>query len=101
MLFRSQAVGFLRKPSSWIDRTLKPRLTVLTKKPFSLVLAAVIVLLGLIMPVLELIPFSSSIVAGTISFLSLSLLFRDGVLALIAAALLLGGAYLVYTGFLA
>lgn len=93
----NQAIGFLRPPSGWIDRILRSRLTFLADKPFSQVLAIVITLLGLIMPLLEFVPFSSSIVAAVISIFSLALLFRDGVLTLWAMTILLGGGYAVYS----
>ena len=91
-----QALNFLRRPSALIDRLLRPRLTILAAKPFSQVIATIIMILGLVMPIFEFVPFSSSIIAATISFLCLALVFRDGVLALFAGTLLLGASYGFY-----
>lgn len=95
-----QTIDFLRRPSSWVERLLKARLTFLAEKPCSLVLLVVIMLLGLLMPLLELVPFSSSIAAGAIALLSLSLLFRDGLLAVLAAGMLLFAGYFIYNAVL-
>lgn len=65
-------------------------------RPFNRFLAIVIMLLGMLMPALEFVPFSSSIVAAAISLFSLALLFRDGLLALLAVATLLGSGYAIY-----
>ncbi|RDE07774.1 exopolysaccharide biosynthesis protein [Pelagibacterium lacus] len=90
-------LGLVRSPSRWIERILKPRLSCLADKPFGLVLGLLIMMLGMIMPLLEFIPFTSTIVAGSVSLLSLALLFRDGLLALLAVAILATGCYAIYS----
>ncbi len=91
-----QAVKFLRKPSEVLDRILRPRLTFLVTRPASQILAIVIMMLGLAMPALEFVPFSASIVAAAISLLSLALLFRDGLLLLLAGATSGSGVYALF-----
>lgn len=95
-----RTVDFLRRPSRWVEKLLKPRLTFLVERPFSLLVVAAIMLLGLTMPVMEFVPFTSSIVAGAIALLSLSLLFRDGLMSLLAAGTLLVAGYFIYTSVL-
>lgn len=63
---------------AWLDRHTHDRLTVLFHRPLIFVPQIFCVLSGLVMPFLEFIPFSSSIVATGVCFLALSLLTRDG-----------------------
>ena len=68
----------------WIDRHAHRRWNWLFRRPFIWVPETICLLSGLAMPVLELIPFTSSIVASGVFLLALSMLVRDGLLFLIA-----------------
>jgi hypothetical protein len=77
------AVQSLRKPARWLDRHSRERLRVLVRKPFDRVTYLLCLLCGLSMPVLELVPFSSSILGAAVSLMAMTLLLRDGLFALI------------------
>lgn len=85
------AVRWLRPFAARVDRVIWPRLTVLTRRPFNFVLVAACMAMALAMPPLEVVPMSSSTLAGAISLLALALTAHDGLLALIALALAIGG----------
>lgn len=68
----------------WIDRRTRPRWHLLFKRPIIWVPQGLCLLSGMVMPFLEFIPFTSSIVATGVFLLALSLLVRDGGLFIIA-----------------
>jgi hypothetical protein len=76
------AAQALRKPARWIDGHARPRLQVLVTPPLDRVIFLLCTLAGLVMPALEFIPFSSSIMGAAVALLSLTLLLRDGLFAL-------------------
>jgi hypothetical protein len=76
--------GFLLPVARFVDRVIRPRLTRLTKAPFSYVIAATCVLIALVMPPLEAILFANVATAAAISAFGLSLVAHDGLLALVA-----------------
>ncbi len=69
---------------SWIDRRTRRRLTGLFHRPVIYVPELLCLLSGLVMPVLEFIPFSASIVATGVCLLALSMLTRDGLFFILA-----------------
>ncbi|SDS83484.1 Uncharacterized conserved protein [Halopseudomonas xinjiangensis] len=79
-----KALGWLAKPARLIDRVLKPRLTFLVHNGASYGVAAVCVVIGLCMPFMELVPFSSSAAGLALLALGLSLVVHDGLLVLLA-----------------
>ncbi|MEM8551135.1 MAG: exopolysaccharide biosynthesis protein [Pseudomonadota bacterium] len=70
-----------------LDRLVKPRWTFLLGRLSIAALAVVIALLALTLPPLEILPFVSTTTGIIIALLSLALLARDGLLALLALAL--------------
>jgi len=68
----------------WIDRHAHRRWRWLFRRPFIWVPETLCLLSGLMMPVLELVPFTSSVVASGVFLLALAMLVRDGLLFLIA-----------------
>lgn len=68
----------------WIDRHTRPRWRGLFHRPLIWVPETLCLISGLIMPFLEFIPFSASIVATGVCLLALSMLLRDGLLFLIS-----------------
>ena len=68
----------------WIDRHTRPRWRFLFTPPIIWVPQGLCLASGLVMPFLEFIPFTSSIVATGVFLLALSLLVRDGRLFIIA-----------------
>ena len=100
------ALNWLRLPAGWLERRLKPRLVYLTRQPLALIPKLACVLCGLAMPFLELVPFSSSLLAAAVLCFSASFLVRDGVfvivgggfifLALLVIAMIYGGAVVAF-----
>lgn len=94
----AQAVGVLKPVARFADRLLGRRLTILTRGPAVYVIAVVCFLIAATMPLLELLPFASSISAGAISLFGLALTARDGVLAAIAFLVTGAAAYFAIAG---
>lgn len=82
-----------------IDRLLKPRLGFMTRGIAYRLIAALAILLAATMVPLELVPFASALPAATLLLLGLGLIGEDGVVILLALAVLLadvvGGLWLV------
>lgn len=74
--------GFAR-PARVIDRYAAPRLRWLFVFPGRQVLQATCMACGLAMPFLELVPFSATTLAAAVVIMAVSLIVRDGLLALI------------------
>ncbi|MBX3740310.1 MAG: exopolysaccharide biosynthesis protein [Akkermansiaceae bacterium] len=73
---------WVKKPAAFIDRLLKERLRFLTGKPAMVAIATVTAVTMLVMPLTEVVPLSANVVgAGAIAF-GLSLIAKDGVMAL-------------------
>lgn len=72
------ALARMRPPMEWIDRHTTPRLRALFHRPLSWLPQIGCVLSGAMMPFLELVPFSSSILGGAVLCFSIGLLTRDG-----------------------
>lgn len=90
-----KATRTLRSLAAWMDRRFKRRLQSLLTPPFLRVLQGICLLCGLIMPFLEVLPFTSSILGGVVALLALSMLTGDGLIALVTVTgltLAIGGA---------
>ena len=81
-----KAVGLLRSPARFIDRCVRRRWSALTQSTGLYVTAAVCVVISLLMPPLELLPFASSIAGAALAAFGLGLIVKDGVLVLVALA---------------
>lgn len=86
-----RVIGRIERPARYIDRLTRKRLTMLVDPPMARVWALVCLLLSMVIPVLELVPMSSTIIAATISLFALAMLAHDGLL-VVAGLLVLGGA---------
>lgn len=73
-----KGVDWMRKPCAWVDRHSHPRLRLLTKGPLRWLALVMCLVIPLTWPLLELLPFFTSIGAGMVSLLSLGLITRDG-----------------------
>lgn len=78
----------LDRLSARIDRMTRPRLAVLTRWPGTIIAQLGTFLCGLMMPFLELVPLSSSILGLAITFFAVSLLSRDGLFVAIGLVLM-------------
>lgn len=79
-----KALGWLRRPARFVDRLLRPRLTLFTDGPAIYVSAVLCIIIAAAMPVMEAVPFSANVAGIVLTALGLSLIARDGLLALIA-----------------
>ncbi|MDY6859805.1 MAG: exopolysaccharide biosynthesis protein [Pseudomonadota bacterium] len=84
------AAGWLRTPAGWIDRHTGKRLTALVSPPAHRLIYLACALCGAVMPLLEVVPFTSSILGVAVTLLSLTLLVRDGLLAVVGLAVIAG-----------
>jgi hypothetical protein len=82
------ALRRLQRIADWLDRTARDRMRLLVSPPLDALPKGACVLAGASMPLLELVPFSSSILAGAVALFATGLLTRDGLFALLAAALM-------------
>lgn len=67
-----------RRPARFVDRLLRPRLTVLTHGPGVFMIAALSLLIAIALPLLELVPFSATLAGVVFAALGLSLMAHDG-----------------------
>lgn len=81
---------WLRPLGRRLDRWFHGRLQTFTRGPFVRVAAASCMVLACTVPLLEVVPFASSIPMGAIALFGLALLVRDGALMLAASALAVG-----------
>ncbi len=77
------AVRKLRKFADWIDRHARKRFRALTMRAGRKWIQLLCMICGLMMPMLEIVPFSSSILGVAVLFFATSLLVRDGLFAVI------------------
>lgn len=82
-----KAVVWMMPTARFIDRFLRPRLTFLVNGGASYGAALLAMLVALLMPMMEFIPFSANAAGLTLTVFGLALIARDGLLALIAFAL--------------
>lgn len=89
-----RALSFMLRPARFADRLLYHRLAFLTGHTFTFVIAAAALAVGLVMPLLEFIPFTANLAGLALSAFGAALITRDGLLAL--TSLLLTGAVFVF-----
>lgn len=80
----------LRPVARVIDKAIRPRLTFLTERPSSYVIAMVCVMIALTVPPLELVPFVDVPLWAALVAFSLALVAHDGLLAI--GTFVVGGA---------
>ena len=102
ILDRAVPQARLRKAINWvtptarrIDKLIKPRLGFMLHRTSTLLIAGLCVAVAAALPMLELVPFSSSIVGLALAILGLALVARDGLLVLIAVAFIVTAATLL------
>lgn len=84
----SDAVRMLRRPAGAVDRVLRPRLRPVTRHIGLGLIVALSIALALAMPMLELVPFTSSVAGAAIAGFGVALIAQDGLAALLAMAFL-------------
>lgn len=91
-----KGLRWMRRPARVIDKFLHHRLAVMTGKAGRRLTAVACVLIALVMPPMEFIPFSASLAGAALSLFGLSLMARDGLLALLGFMLTLAALLLVF-----
>ena len=88
-----KAAEKLRRPAKWIDAIFNERLKPLAGKKAARIAAAIVVLLCVAVPPLELLPFAVILPMAVIAAFGIALLMRDGLIMLLA---FLGSGAVVY-----
>lgn len=73
-----KAVAGLRKPAAWVDRNTHSRFHILTSGPLRWLTLGLCMLVPMIWPFFELVPFTATIGASAVALMSFGLLTRDG-----------------------
>lgn len=81
-----KAIAWLRPAARFIDRWLRPRLTVFVRGFSTYLIAFICIAIAICMPMMELVPFSASGAGAVLAFYGLSLIANDGFLALLGFA---------------
>ncbi len=79
-----KAMLFLRKPAKWTDKLLRRRLNIVTREAGVYAIAVICVIIAVLIPPMELIPFSATTAGAALTAFGLSLIAQDGLLAIIA-----------------
>jgi len=82
-----RAIATLRRPAQFMDRWVKPRLPILTRRLGTCLVALMCICVASIMPFMELIPFSATVAGVPLTMLGLALFAKDGVLVIVSATL--------------
>lgn len=78
----AQAVAWLKPPLAWVDRNSGQRLHLLVSDPVRFLCRVISLVLCLLIPFLELLPFITSIAALAITLMALGMILRDGLFVL-------------------
>lgn len=82
-----KVLDWTRKPARWIDKVLRPRLTILTRRTGLYLVALVSVAVCAVVPAMEFIPFSANLAGLVLTAFGLALIAHDGLVAAVAFAL--------------
>ncbi|RJE79387.1 exopolysaccharide biosynthesis protein [Paracoccus sp. JM45] len=91
------ATDWMRKPAGFLDRITKERLSLLVRRPFLWITQAICLICGLVMPFLELVPFTSSLMGVVVCLFAFGMLARDGLFTLMGLAAVGGFSMLILT----
>lgn len=83
-----KALRWLRPVARTIDRLTRPRLQIFVRNAATYVIATLSLLVGAVMPLMEVIPFSANAAGVILTGFGLSLTTRDGLVALITLLLI-------------
>jgi hypothetical protein len=79
-----KGIEWLRPMARFVDRWLRPRLTLFVRGLNIYIIALACIAIALSMPVMELVPLSAHIAGLALTAFGLSLIAKDGLLALLA-----------------
>ncbi|MEX2574714.1 MAG: exopolysaccharide biosynthesis protein [Balneolaceae bacterium] len=96
----SKSIEWLRRPAKFIDRFLKPRLTTFSTGIATHFIAVTCILVAAAMPIMEFVPFSANGAGAVLTLFGLTLIARDGLLAVAAFVILFLTVFLITYNFL-
>jgi hypothetical protein len=79
-----RSLRLMRPLARFVDKLLRPRLTALTGSAATYTIAALCIIIALIMPLLEVIPFANTTAGAALTAFGLALIAKDGLLVLIS-----------------
>jgi hypothetical protein len=79
-----KALTWMRRPAQFIDRLLRPRITIFTHGAAIYVIAAACLVIAAAMPVIEVVPFSANLAGAALAAFGLAMIAGDGLVALLA-----------------
>ena len=82
------AVSVMRRLTGWLDRLSRERLSLPVRRPLNRVLYLICAVAAACVPFLELVPMSSTTIGAGVLLVSVGMLTRDGVIALLGLAAL-------------
>ena len=85
----ARPLEFLRKPAGFLDRIFKPRLALLASPAVHRLVAGTCMLLAVIMPVMEIVPFSANAAGLVLLIFGLAVVVGDGLATLVAGTITL------------
>ncbi|KNG93881.1 hypothetical protein ATO11_09765 [Pseudaestuariivita atlantica] len=93
-----RTVGLMLRLARFVDRiTMSGRMRWLTVPPVEKVVLALVMGIGLVMPLMEFVPLSSSLLGAAVMFMALGLLVQDGLVLLLGLAIASGAALIPIT----
>lgn len=78
-----RSLRWMQRPARFVDRFVHPRLTIFVQNGAVHAIAGVCLVLALLMPVMEVVPFSANGAGATLTAFGLSLTARDGLMAIL------------------
>lgn len=77
------ASAFVRRPAEWMDQIGRQRLAILLRQPSLFFSQLLCLICGILMPFLEILPFTSSILGAVVCFFAFGMLGKDGLFTLL------------------
>jgi hypothetical protein len=77
-----KALSWLKRPARFVDRLVRPRLSFFTGAAATRVIAGLCLAIGAAMPVMDFVPFTANIAGLALTAFGLSIIARDGLLAI-------------------
>ena len=77
-------LAWARRPARFIDRLLRPRLVFMLRKLGTYAIAATCMLIGAMLPAMEVVPFTANGAGAALTAFGLALIADDGLIALLA-----------------
>lgn len=90
-----KTVKWLDGLAKWCDKISRPRMLFLVHKPGAILAQLMCILAGAVMPFLELVPFSSSMLGVAISLFAVGLVMRDGLFVFVGFLVCIGAGAVV------